>query len=91
MQVPHTAPKVPVPKINLVKVFQWREEMNNQSDEVEEEEEEEDELLSENAKYLPPGSQLESEDSLTRKGSLLRRKEGVIDMLNKAYENEDSK
>lgn len=55
------------------------------------EEEEEEDLLTENQKHMPAGSHLDSNNSMTRKGSLLRRKEEVIDMLNKAYENEESK
>lgn len=80
-----------VPRLNLKQVFEWREELNNQSDSAEEEEEEEEELQSENAKFLPEGSYLDSNNSMSRKGSLLRHKEEVIDLLNKAYENEESK
>lgn len=80
-----------IPKLNLVKVYKWKQEVNNESESAEEEEEEEEDLLTENQKHMPTGSHLDSSNSMTRKGSLLRRKEEVIDMLNKAYENEESK
>ncbi|CAI2385255.1 unnamed protein product [Moneuplotes crassus] len=83
----------PVPRINIQKVLEIKEkaEKEDESCEEEEEEGEEDSLLTENEKYLPTGSKLESCDSLTRKGSLLRRKEDVIDLLNKCYDKEESK
>ena len=80
-----------VPKLNLLKVHQWKQEVNNESDSLEDEEEEDEDMLTENEKIMPSGSHLDSNNSMTRKGSLLRRKEEVIDMLNKAYENEESK
>ena len=85
-----------IPLLNIKKVLEVKEKTENISESAEEEEEEEDveeELCTENEKLIPTGSKFESWDSLTRKGSLLRRKEEVIDLLNKCYEyeNEESK
>lgn len=103
-----------VPRLDMNKVFDWKEEMNKEESkgqsnisqiftfllnfillfgihlcilifiaDAEEEEEEDEEFDEQYAKDMPQGSALDSETSLTRKGSLLRRKEMVIDQLNK--------
>ena len=48
-------------------------------------------MQTENADLLPTGSVLDSNISVSRKASLFRRKEDVIDALNQAYDNEESK
>jgi hypothetical protein len=79
-----------VPKLDMKKVQEWRENAN-WSEELEEEEEEEEEIRTENEKFFPDGSNCDSNASLSRMGSLLRRKEEVIDLLNKAYESDGQK
>ena len=59
-----------------------------QEDDVEEEEEEE-ELLTENEKFMPKGSELQTDASVARKNELEKRKEDVIAILNKTYAEED--
>lgn len=81
-----------IPKLDIQKVVEWKQEVNvSSSSEGEDDEDEEEDLLSENIKYLPIGSALNSNMSMSRKQSLFRRKEEVIDALNDAYDNEESK
>lgn len=92
---PPNLPKTPsnIPKLDIQKVLEVKEKAEREDSSLEEEEEEDEEqsLLTENEIHMFIGSKQESADSLTRKGSLLRRKEEVIDLLNKWYENEDPK
>lgn len=79
-----------VPKLDFEKIFRWREQQDadDTQDEYEEEEEEE-ELLTENQKFMFKGSSLQSHASEARKNELEQRKEEVIAILNKTYEDEE--
>jgi hypothetical protein len=92
-KIPITKPPNNIPVIDIKRVLEIKQKEENETESLESEEEEveDEELYSENAKFLPSGSNIGSSISLTRKGSLLIRKEEVIDVLNKIYENEESK
>jgi hypothetical protein len=80
-----------VPRLDFKKMYEWKEqqELEDGQEEEPEEEEEEEELLTENEKFLFKGSSLQSDNSITRRKELDKRKENVIAILNKTYAEEE--
>jgi hypothetical protein len=80
-----------VPKLNFRKIYEWREQqdMDDMQDDDDEEEEEEEDLLTENEKFMPKGSELQSIVSRARREEMEKRKEDVIAILNDTYAEEE--
>lgn len=81
-----------VPKLDFEKIYAWREQqdLDDMQEDDPEEEEEEEELLTENEKFMPKGSELQTDASLARKNELEKRKEDVIAVLNKTYAEDET-
>jgi hypothetical protein len=86
--------KVIVPKLDMLKVAEWKEEVDRESDSQEGEDGEgegEEDVMTANVQFLPKGDTVQSEIEMSWKESLYRRKEEVIDMLNQAYDEESKR
>mmetsp|Transcript_32502 Transcript_32502/g.37060 ORF Transcript_32502/g.37060 Transcript_32502/m.37060 type:complete len:232 (-) Transcript_32502:39-734(-) len=78
-----------VPKLDFEKIYAWREQhQEDTQDEDLEEEESEEELLTENEQFLPKGSEVQTSASQDRRKGLEKRKEEIISILNKTYAEE---